>query len=352
MSLVAIVSFRLGGPDGVSVEAAKWAWALGQLGHTTVTVAGEGPVDRLVPGLAIGAADPPSHRELDEALEGCDLVIVENLCSLPLNPGASRRVADVRRGRPTILHHHDLPWQRPHLAHIEGPPTDDAWRHVTINELSRRELAERGIHARTIYNTFDTSQRPGDRAGTRKRLGLDEQQRLVLQPTRALARKNIPGGLELAAALGATYWLLGRAEDGYGPELDRLLAETPCPVIRGSGAINDISDAYAAADVITLPSFWEGFGNPTIESVTYRRPLAIGRYPAARELLGFGFEFFDIAESWRLDEWLRRGDTSALERNLARADAHFSLALLPGRVRSVVDSLGEAVPSSNRPLDS
>jgi len=184
----------------------------------------------------------------------------------------------VRRGRPTILHHHDLPWQRPHLAHIEGPPTDDAWRHVTINELSRRELAERGIHARTIYNTFDTSQRPGDRAGTRKRLGLDEQQRLVLQPTRALARKNIPGGLELAAALGATYWLLGRAEDGYGPELDRLLAETPCPVIRGSGAINDISDAYAAADVITLPSFWEGFGNPTIESVTYRRPLAIGRY--------------------------------------------------------------------------
>ena len=27
---LAIVSFRLGGQDGVSIEAAKWAWALGR----------------------------------------------------------------------------------------------------------------------------------------------------------------------------------------------------------------------------------------------------------------------------------------------------------------------------------
>jgi hypothetical protein len=41
--VAAIVSFRLGGPDGVSVEAAKSGWALGQLCYAVTTVAGAGP---------------------------------------------------------------------------------------------------------------------------------------------------------------------------------------------------------------------------------------------------------------------------------------------------------------------
>src|SRR5207248_2187217 len=52
---VLIVSFRLGGTDGVSIEAAKWRWALAQLGHEVTTMAGDGPVDHLVPELAMGA---------------------------------------------------------------------------------------------------------------------------------------------------------------------------------------------------------------------------------------------------------------------------------------------------------
>ncbi|HLY84866.1 MAG TPA: hypothetical protein VKQ71_17910, partial [Acidimicrobiales bacterium] len=82
--VAALVSFRLGGADGVSVEAGKWAWALGELGWTVVTVAGEGAVDRLIPGLAAGAGlsgprPPPSldRGELTAALEGADVVIVE-----------------------------------------------------------------------------------------------------------------------------------------------------------------------------------------------------------------------------------------------------------------------------------
>ena len=50
-----IVSYRLGGQDGVSVEAAKWAWAFRRLGFDVTTVAGGGDADRLVPGLAIDA---------------------------------------------------------------------------------------------------------------------------------------------------------------------------------------------------------------------------------------------------------------------------------------------------------
>ena len=336
MSTVAIVSFRLGGADGVSVEAAKWAWAAEQLGHRVTTVAGEGPVDHCLPGLAIDAADPPTAVEVDAVLAGADVVVVENLCSLPLNPAAASVVAAALRGRPAVLHHHDLPWQRPQLADRPGPPDDPAWRHVTINELSRHQLADRGTDAVTVYNAFDVDPPAGRREVTRDALGLAPSDRLVLQPTRALARKNIAGGLALAEAAEATYWLLGPAEDGYGPELDRLLAGARGPVRHGAPPGTTAVDAYAACDAVVLPSTWEGFGNPTVESAVHRRPLAVGWYPVARELAAFGFRWFDAADPGSLADWFDRPDPDVVVHNAAVARAHFSLADLPGRLAALL----------------
>jgi glycosyltransferase involved in cell wall biosynthesis len=336
----ALLSFRLGGSDGVSIESAKWAGALRRLGWTVITVAGEGPVDTILPGLAIGAPSPPTRRELVEALAPADLVVVENLCSLPLNPPAAVVVAEVCAGRPAVLHHHDLPWQRPHLAHLPGPPDDPTWAHVTINEESRRDLAARGITATTIYNAFDPDPVRGDRRLARADLEVDDGTRLLLQPTRALARKNIAGGLALAAALGGTYWLLGPAEDGYGPELDRLVAGATGPVLLGPGRGGlTIAEAYAACDAVLLPSLWEGFGNPSVESATHRRPLAIGPYPVAAELAAFGFRWFDSAVPGPLSEWLDHPDAELLDHNQRVAATHFNLADLPGRLAQVLDRL-------------
>jgi glycosyltransferase involved in cell wall biosynthesis len=334
-----IVSFRLGGGDGVSVEAAKWAAALGVLGWEVRTVAGAGPVDVLLPGLALDArpSEVPSGTEVRDALAQADLVVVENLCSLPLNPAAAAVVASACAGRPAVLHHHDLPWQRPHLAHLPAPPDDPAWAHVTINELSRTQLAERGIGAVTVYNAFDPDPTPGDRAGTRAALGVAEATRLLLQPTRALPRKNIEGALALAEAVGGTYWLLGPAEDGYGPELEGLLAQARCPVRSGTAAGVSIGDAYAACDAVLLPSLWEGFGNPSVESATHRRPLAIGPYPVAAELAAFGFRWFAADDADGLAGFLAHPDADLLAHNAAVAAEHFNLADLPGRLARVLE---------------
>lgn len=331
---IAQVSFRLGGVDGVSIEAAKWAGALRTLGHDVVAVAGEGPVERTLPGLAIGAATPPSVAQLDHALADADLVIVENLLSLPLNPGALEVCAEVLRDRPAILHHHDLPWQRAHLAHLGGPRDAPRWRHVTINERSRRELAERGIEATTIYNAFDCDPPLGDRAKTRARLDVTGE-RLVLFPSRAIARKNIAGALELAGALGAVLWLLGPPEDGYDDELAALLDASGVEVRRGP--VGSIHDAYAAADLVVLASTWEGFGNATLESVTHRRPLAVYPYPVLEELRAVGLEFYDLGDLAGITAELEHADNARLERNLALARAHFNLADLPGRLAPLVD---------------
>jgi hypothetical protein len=136
--VIALVSYRLGGTDGVSIESAKWADAMRLLGYRVVTVAGEGPVDHLIPALAMTATTVPDKGEIDAAVADADVVVVENLCSLPLHPAAGEAVAEVLKGRPAILHHHDLPWQRAHLARLGPPPDDPAWRHVCISDLSRR----------------------------------------------------------------------------------------------------------------------------------------------------------------------------------------------------------------------
>ena len=335
-----MVSFRLGGSDGVSIEAAKWAAALTTLGWQVDTVAGDGVAGTVLPGLAMDASEPPTRAELDDALAAADLVVVENLCSLPLNAAAGRAVAEVCAGRPTVLHHHDLPWQRPQFARLPPPADDAAWAHVTINELSRRELAAHGISAVTVYNAFDPSPPPGDRAAPRAAWGVADGTRLLLQPTRALPRKGIALGLALAEAVGGTYWLLGAAEDGYGPELDRLVRGARCPVLLGSPAPSaavPIADAYAACDAVLLPSTWEGFGNPSVESATHRRPLAIGPYPVATELAAFGFEWFAAAEPAALGRWLDSPGPGLLDRNQEVARTHFNLADLPARLSRVID---------------
>ena len=262
--------------------AATWEAILRRAGWDVVTVAGAGPVDRVLPGLAWPAIGPaPSPGEVAHAVVDADVVLVENLCSLPLNPDATAAVVAARRGKPTVLHHHDLPWQRERFADVTGWPADDvAWRHVTINERSRVDLAARGIEAITIRNGVDVDQALGERAPTRAVLDVGDGERLLLHPVRAIARKDVPTAIALAEALGATYWLTGPAEEGYDETLDALLGAARCRIIHRP-APRTMADAYAAADAVVFPSTWEGFGNPLVESALHLRPLAVRRYPVA-----------------------------------------------------------------------
>jgi mannosylglucosylglycerate synthase len=378
MPFAVLVSFRLGGPDGVSVQAATWGRALEQLGFTLRRVAGEladgpRPGDVVVPGLAVAtqaapgpdgqrppAAATPEPGELAAALAGAEVVVVENLLSLPLNLPAARVLAGVlsdslANGVRVVLHHHDLAWQRPETEHVdEFPPRLPGAVHVAINDFSRAELEERGIEAVTVRNAFDLHAIPGCRDEMRAALGLGHGEVLVLQPTRAIARKNVPAALRLAEGLAerlgpdrtVRYWLPGPAEDGYAATLDGILGATSLPVLRRhpgdltvAGRPGNMGDAYAACDLVVFPSTeGEGFGQPVIESVWARRPLAVARYPALDEILAFGFSFLPAGEPDAVAEALSHPDPGVAERNLALAMTHFSLGALAERLRILISS--------------
>lgn len=339
MATVAIVSFRLGLADGVSVVAGRWAAILRRLGHRVITVAGEGPVDRPVPGLEIGAAQPPDPSEVATALADADLVMVENLCTIPLNLPAAQVVAGVLAGRPAVLHHHDPPWQRERFAHVtELPPDDGAWRHLTINRLTEAQMAERGINATTIYNPFEVAAVPGDRAATRRLLDVAPDELLVAHPVRAIARKDIPSALRVCEDLGATYWLTGATEEGYEATLRHLLAEARCRVLRHPAP--SVADIYAAADAVVFTSIWEGFGNPPIEAAVHGRPAVVSHYPVADELRALGFRWFDSDNLDPLREHLAGGDPGLIEHNRRIVQEHLSMEVIGAQIADLLADMG------------
>ncbi|MCU1429348.1 MAG: hypothetical protein JWL83_3348 [Actinomycetia bacterium] len=352
------LSFRLGGADGVAVEARKWAWALDQLGFDVRRVAGAieddgGPNDVVLPWLALDSAEEPGDTApLAAALARSDLVVVENMCSLPINAGAARVVARALERFPgrVVFHHHDLPWQRRTFVSFanEFPPRIRGALHVTVNLRSRRELEARGYSpVVAIQNRFDLDAAPGARDATRAQLGFAPDELVVLQPSRAIERKNVPGGVRFATELArhrpeqrVHYWLSGPAEDGYAPTLERVLERATVPVTLGRATTS--IDAYAASDVVVLPSTWEGFGNPTIESIVARRPLAAFSYPVLAEILATGVRFFSTSDPVTVARFLRESGEVRdryFDVNLRRARLSYALTELPADLADLFEKV-------------
>ncbi len=343
MPTAAFLSFRLGLDDGVSVVARQWQSAFAELGWETYSVAGDGPVDVLVSGLELGAPDPPEPEAVADALGSADLVVVENLLSIPMNLPASQVVAKVLEDRPALLHHHDPPWQRSRFAHItELPPRNDLWHHVTINRYTEAQFAERGLDATTIYNGFETDVEHTNVQDARAEVGVGDDQLLFVHPVRAIERKNIPAALEIAERCGATYWLTGSAEDGYGPTLRALLAKAKCRVIHQPAA--STAQLYDASDLVLFPSTWEGFGNPPVEAAIYRKPVVVGNYPVASELRRLGFQWLgaDLAENniEAITSEAKRASVSSLDINQSLAAEHLSLSQMTLSVKSLLEKAG------------
>lgn len=366
----ALVSFRLGAADGVSVETEKWRAALAALGHDTYRVAGAFGAaeagDVHVPGLGYAAGGgatgtaAPSRGELESALGAADVVVVENMFGLPLNVAASAVLAEVLEDRTVIGHHHDLVSQRPESTASHDlvvslfPPALPRMAHVTINDLSRRELEARGIPARVVPNTFDPEPAPGLLVGElRAKLGVTGRDAtLALVPSRVIPRKRLSRTVAFCEALAAAgpgpvvLLVTGPVEDGHAAEFGRLCERTGVDVAHepgwfGPSGTFSVADAYGAADVVVFASDWEGFGNPVMESVAYARPLVVSAYPVLVELESLGFAFTHLHDdpAAAVDAYLSGRCGAQVGPNREVLAAELSPARLVAALEELVDTL-------------
>lgn len=344
---VCLVSHRLGGFDGVSVEAAKWAAAFRSLGWPVTRAAGyfadREPGDVEVRGLWAdrpGGEPPPVDDDVIERLcRTHDLLVLDNagsLWSAPLASLAFQRYA-LAAGIPTIVRHHDPAWQGTALRESADVPLHHpAFTHVVINELTRGEFLRRhGLEPRVVHNRVDVDGlASGDRERTRARMGVAPGEALLVHPARVeAANKNIPGAVafahELARLTGPVRYWLTDLDTPSDPAVAEALDAAP-GLLRGRAPSQ--ADMYAACDLVLLPSTWEGWGLPVVEAAAAGRPVVAGPYPVLAEIRAFGLTVFDPSEVAAVADTLARpvNDTDrALVRSL------FDIGGLPGELREL-----------------
>jgi mannosylglucosylglycerate synthase len=262
-------------------------------------------------------------------VERLDALIVENAWAIPMHLPlgiALRRVVE-RSGIPAIGHHHDYWWERerfaqcvvPSLLDAAFPPDLPSVRHASINGLAAAQLRRRrGLVSLVVPNVFDFDRpRPRPHPATRRRmraeLGMNERGQLVVQPTRVVPRKGIELSIELVARLrdpesvllitspagdeGLDYLVeIERQAEQAGVRL-RYAADRFEPDLEGKpiGPAHTLHDAYLAADLITYPSLYEGYGNALIEAIFYGKPVVVNRYPVyVSDIAPMGFRFIEV----------------------------------------------------------
>lgn len=348
---VGFLSTRLAGTDGVTLETAKWAEILERAGHPVFYCAGEldpGCPGRLVPEMHFshpavqavnqsvfdpGQAEAGLRSEIDRLAAGLlreirrfvadyqiERLIIENALAIPMNIPLGlalyRYLAESRL--PSIAHQHDFYWERERFRDCAVPdileeafaPRLENVKQVVINSLAQESLVRRrGIKSTRIPNLFDfAAPAPGQAGGNlRAALGLEGRELLILQPTRVIRRKGIELAIEFVRRIReqepAVLVISHPAGDEgleYLAELEAQIREAGVPLVYapglfGPGRAFDLWAAYRQADFVTYPSLYEGFGNAFLETIYFRRPFLVNRYPVyVADLQPMGFDTIEI----------------------------------------------------------
>ncbi|MCX7871920.1 MAG: glycosyltransferase family 4 protein [Verrucomicrobiae bacterium] len=259
-----------------------------------------------------------------------EILIPENALAIPMHIPFGLAIAEViaETALPTIAHHHDFYWERDRFTlnsvndylHAAFPPDMHSIEHVVINSMAQKELARRlGIPSAIIPNVLEFETPPPGvddfNRDFRQEIGLKPDDILILQPTRVVARKGIEHAIDLVRRLkepraklvishsindeGNQYFQMirDRIEDA---KIDvRFIADRIGQTrgYTGDGKkIYTLFDVYPHADLVTYPSYYEGFGNAFLEAIYFKKPIVVNTYAVyARDIDPLGFKTIEIS---------------------------------------------------------
>jgi glycosyltransferase involved in cell wall biosynthesis len=409
---VGFISTRLAGTDGVSLETAKWARVFESEGFSCFYFGGE--LDREPENCYLVPEAHFTHPEIKDIYRKSfdvtvrerlvserihkmvrvlkdhlyefidkfkiDLLIPQNVLTIPLNIPLGVAITQVimETGIPTIAHHHDFYWERDRFMtngvwdylHMAFPPNLPTIDHVVINSFADEQLSLRkGISATIMPNImdFENSPPPVDdyASDVRAALGVDEDELLVLQPTRVVARKGIEMAIELVHRLGMKAKLvISHASGDEGWDYEQRLREYSklmgVSTLFVSDIINEergttkdgrkiytLDDIYPHADLVTYPSTFEGFGNAFLEAVYFRKPIVVNEYSIyTKDIKPKGFDVIELpgyvtAEAVeKTKEFLNNPERvqAAVDRNYAIGECWFSFEVLERQLKHYIAS--------------
>jgi glycosyltransferase involved in cell wall biosynthesis len=416
---IGFISTRFRGLDGVSLEAQKWASVLQEFKHRCFWFAGEldrdPKVSMLVPEAFFGH---PSARELNRELFGTqkrsrqltetlqrqkeflkdrlyefvdrfrlDLIIPENVLSIPMHLPLGMAITELiaETGIPAIAHHHDFYWERPRfllnacqdILNMAFPPDLPSIKHVVINSVTQAELAaRRSIAATVIANVMDFDKSPPrlpvSERQFRKDMGFEEDDILILQPTRVVMRKGIEQAIYLVQLLNLPNLklIISHSLDDEGPGYTEwvkkwaLLQGVPLHLIHNrlheearlsseGQKLYSLWDVYPYMDLITYPSIYEGFGNAFLEAVYFKKPLLVNRYSVfITDIEPKGFDVVAI-DGYLTDAAVKQvaevltdpnRRKRMVERNFELARKHFSYQILRKELANLLSGIFGIIP--------
>ena len=313
-----------------------------------------------------------------------EALIVENALTIPINLPLGLAITEfvAETGYPVIAHHHDFYWERQRFMNnsvhdflaAAFPPNLPSIRHVVINSVQEHQLASRiGVASMVIPNVmdFDSPPPPLDEYARTARadLGVGPDEYMILQPTRIIQRKGIEHAIELTRRLGLPAELvISHAAGDEGTDYEQRVREfagllgvtvnfEAAIVGEARGVTLDgrkiytLGDVYPQADLVTYPSFIEGFGNAFLEAIYYKRPIVVNNYSIYETDIkpkGFKVVEFDGYISERtLEETryvLKHPDVTAeeAEHNFELARRYYSFTMLERRLKHLLaDCFGE-----------
>lgn len=173
---------------------------------------------------------------------------------------------------------------------------------VRFHALTNHVRDQMGTRLHIAANKIDVIPRGrdpkllGSRSATRRQraresFGIRPAQTLIVSAARHEYQKGLDLAIKALVEVTAqrddvAYLIAGRA--GNETAVLRSLIDTLglSSQIRLLGARNDVPELLSAADLVVVPSRWEGLGSTLIEAMALEAPLVVADTPAVRETVG------------------------------------------------------------------
>lgn len=196
------------------------------------------------------------------------------------------RIAGFLKGVPRLVHEHSpLPHQPFYQSIADLVVAPMTTRAIAVSDAVREFMIRKRHVKSALIDTFfvgvpfDEFQRPDDEvlAATRKALGIEAENQVVVTVGRLDPAKGqiylLEAAKDVLAALPNTRFLIV----GDGPDMQMLKAKAADLGVEAgvifAGYRNDIAAMFGIADVVAMPSLWEGRSIALLEAMNLGKPI-------------------------------------------------------------------------------